>query len=63
MYHHGLIKILVEFHLKNVGDNWEIFLVRNHFKEDNQEQPSRNKVKKGRKRKNEGPTEQVQQQS
>lgn len=26
MYHHGLIKILVEFHLKNVGDNWESLL-------------------------------------
>ena len=24
MYHHGLIKILVEYQLKNVGDNWEI---------------------------------------
>ena len=63
MYHHCLIKILVEFHLKNLGDNWEIFLVRNHFKEDNQEQPSSSKVKRGRKIKNEGRTKQVQKQS
>lgn len=28
MYHHGLVKILVEFHLKSVGDTWEDFLVR-----------------------------------
>ena len=33
MYHHGIIKILIEFHLKSIGDTWENFLIRNHFKE------------------------------
>ena len=31
MCHHGLIEIL-EYHLKKVGDNWEIFLVRTILK-------------------------------
>ena len=31
LYHHGLVKILVEFHLRSVGDSWEDFLVRNFF--------------------------------
>jgi len=31
LYHHGLIKTLVEFHLRSIGDNWKSFLVRNHF--------------------------------
>jgi len=31
MYHHGLVKILVEFHLKSIGDTWEDFLVRIFF--------------------------------
>jgi len=33
MYHHELIKILIEFHLKSIGDTWENFLIRNHFQE------------------------------
>lgn len=33
MYHHGLIKIFIEFHLQNIGDNWENFLLRNRFEE------------------------------
>ena len=33
MHHHGLVKISIEFHLKIIGDNWEDFLVRNHFQE------------------------------
>jgi len=33
MYHHGLVKILVEFHLKRIGDSWENFLIRNYFQE------------------------------
>ena len=33
LYHHGLIKILIEFHLKKVGDSWDEFLLRNHFEE------------------------------
>ena len=34
MHHHGLIKILIEFHLKSIGDSWEIFLIRNHFQDE-----------------------------
>ena len=33
MCHHGLIKILIEFHLKSIGDTWDNFLIRNHFQE------------------------------
>ena len=33
LYHHGLVKILVEFHLRSVGDTWEDFLVRNFFQD------------------------------
>lgn len=33
LYHHGLVKILVEFHLRSVGDTWEDFLVRNLFQD------------------------------
>jgi len=49
MYHHGLVKILVEFHLQNIGDNWESFLVRNHFQEETHGQPNSSKPKRGRK--------------
>lgn len=27
MYHHGLVKILVEYHMKRMGDTWENFLM------------------------------------
>ena len=33
MHHHGLIKIILEFHLKSVGDSSEIFLIRNRFQD------------------------------
>lgn len=33
LYHHGLVKILVEEQLKAKRDTWERFLVRNHFQE------------------------------
>ena len=33
LYHHGLVKILVEEQLKENRDTWERFLVRNHFEE------------------------------
>jgi len=33
LYHHGLIKILVENHLKEREDTWEKFLVRNFFQD------------------------------
>jgi len=50
MYHHGLVKILVEFHLKSVGDTWEDFLVRNFF-QNARESPEKSHVKKSRRRK------------
>jgi hypothetical protein len=31
MFHHGLIRTLVEFYLTSTWDNWEIFLVRYRF--------------------------------
>ena len=39
------MKILIEAHLKRKGDIWEDFLIRNHFKEVEQEDPS-NKTRK-----------------
>ena len=33
LYHHGLIKILIEEQLKTKKDTWEKFLIRNHFQE------------------------------
>ena len=33
LYHHGLVKMLVEEQLKAKRDTWERFLVRNHFEE------------------------------
>lgn len=33
LYHHGLVNILVEFHLRSIGDTWEDFLVRNFFQD------------------------------
>ena len=50
MYHHGLVKILLEFHLQSIGDNWESFLVRNHFEEKSPEKQSSRRTLKGRKR-------------
>jgi len=41
--------MLFEAHLKNIGDDWESFLVKNHFKEVEQEEPN-NKIKKSRRR-------------
>jgi len=52
MYHHGLIKILIEFYIERRGDNWDIFLVGNHFKEEDQESPSSNNNNKKRKEEN-----------
>jgi len=33
LYHHGLVKMLIEDHLESIGDNWDNFLIRNNFKE------------------------------
>ena len=49
MHHHGLVKILVEFHLKNIRDTWESFLIRNHFQEA-PEQPKEDNVRKSRRK-------------
>jgi len=54
MYQHGLVKILVEFHLKIIGDTWENFLIRNYFQEA-LESPEEGNVRKSR-RKNTGIT-------
>lgn len=50
MYHHGLVKILVEYHLKKIGDTWENFLIRNHFQE-TPESPENDSVRKSRRKK------------
>jgi len=31
VFHHGLVKILIESQLKQNGDTWEDFVKRNHF--------------------------------
>ena len=33
LYHHGLVKILIEKQLKEKKDTWEQFLIRNFFEE------------------------------
>jgi len=49
LYHHGLIKILVENHLKERKDTWEKFLVRNFF-QDPPEVPKGSSTKKSRRK-------------
>lgn len=49
LYHHGLVKILIEAHLRNIGHNWEDFLIKNHFKEAEKEEPS-GKTRKSRRK-------------
>ena len=62
MYHHDLIKILIEFHLEILGDNWDSFLVINHFKEEDKEPLRSSKEKRGRKRISENPIKKLPQQ-
>ena len=50
MHHHGLVKILLEFHLKSIWDSWDIFLTGNHF-QDESEQPKEDKTRESRRRK------------
>ena len=50
MYHHGFVKILVEFHLKRIGDTWENFLIRNYF-QDTPESPEEGNVRRSRRKK------------
>jgi len=57
LYHHGLIKILIEEQLKTKKDTWEKFLIRNHFQEASGSSP---KVpKKSRKRTREEVTSEI----
>jgi hypothetical protein len=43
LFHHGLIKILLLSHLSQIRDNWESFLSRNGFaQDDNTVNPSLN---------------------
>jgi len=44
-YHHGLLKFLIVSHLKIIGDDWESFLVRNHLRDVEKEEPNR-KIKR-----------------
>ena len=50
LYHHGLVNILVEFHLRSVGDTWEDFLVKNFF-QDAPDKSEGSHVKRNRRRK------------
>lgn len=50
IYHHGLVKKLVEYHLKSVGDTWENFSIGNFF-QDALEFPKGSSVKRSRRRK------------
>ena len=50
MHHHGLVKILIEFHLKSIGYSWDNFLIRNHF-QDEPKQPKEDKTRKSRRKK------------
>lgn len=44
---HGLVKILVEHHLKSVGDTWDDFFLKNFF-QDTPELPKRSSIKRSR---------------
>lgn len=49
LYHHGLIKILIEHHLAKMGDTWDDFLVINHFEEPKEPPPEDKPTKRSRK--------------
>ena len=49
LYHHGIIKILIEAHLESKRDNWHKFPVHNHFVEVQKEETSI-KIKRSRRR-------------
>ena len=50
LYHHGMVKILIEDQLKKKSDTWERFLVRNYF-QDPPKIPESSTTRKSRKRK------------
>jgi hypothetical protein len=31
LFHHGLIRILIEYQLVQIGDTWDAFVIRNNF--------------------------------
>ena len=49
LYHHGLVKILIEKQLKEKKDTWEQFLIRNFF-EDPQQSPERSTSRRSRRK-------------
>lgn len=49
LYHHGLVKILIEKQLKEKRDTWEQFLIRNFFEEP-QETPEGSTSKRSRRK-------------
>lgn len=49
LYHHGLVKILIEYHLAKTKDTWDNFLVRNHFEEPKEPSPKHQPTKRSRK--------------
>ena len=53
LYHHGLVRILVEDQLKRNKDTWERFLVRNYFQEQS-EAPGSSTPKASRKSRRKG---------
>lgn len=50
MHHHGLVKILIEFHLISIGDTWEDFLIRNHIQEAPESPKEENFIRSRRKK-------------
>lgn len=50
LYHHGLVKILIEKQLKERKDTWEQFLIRNFF-QDPPETHEGSSTRKSRRRK------------
>ena len=49
LYHHGLVKILIEHHLAKTKDTWDNFLVRNHFEEPKEPSPEQQPTRRSRK--------------
>ena len=49
LYHHGLVKILIEHHLAKTNDTWDDFLIRNHFEEAKEPSPEPQPTKRSRK--------------
>jgi len=48
VYHHGLVKILIEHHLSKSNDTWDDFLIRNHFEEAKELSPEPQATKRSR---------------